>query len=270
MNAHPALGLDLGTRTVTYTEQDAILYALAVGAPAAELDLVFERDLRVLPTYSLALGRWGMEELRRRGHFDGAQALHGAQTLRVLAPLPTSGGIEISAEVTAVWDKGGAALFEVTTRSAYFEAVSTVFAHHRGGWGGERGPASRRTPETAPALTRTFATSPDQPALYRLTGDPHLIHIDPEAARAIGAPRPILHGLCTLGFATREIADALGVRPHALAGLQVRFSRMALPGEELTVRLWDEEDGGRPFAVSSTEGEVLSGGLISFGAEAAA
>ncbi len=83
MNAHPALGLDLGTRTVTYTEQDAILYALAVGAPAAELDLVFERDLRVLPTYSLALGRWGMEELRRRGHFDGAQALHGAQTLRV-------------------------------------------------------------------------------------------------------------------------------------------------------------------------------------------
>lgn len=270
MNAHPALGLDLGTRTVTYTEQDAILYALAVGAPATELDLVLERDLRVLPTYGLVLGRWGMEELRVRGHFDGTAALHGAQSLTVLAPLPTSGTIEISAEVTAAWDKGGAALFDVTTRSKYFEAVSTVFAHGRGGWGGSRGPSARRTPEGKPALSRRFVTSPDQPALYRLTGDPHLIHIDPEAARAIGAPRPILHGLCTLGFATRVIADALGVRPHALAGLEVRFSKMALPGDELTVHLWDPESGGRPFAVSSADGEVLSGGLISFGAEAGA
>ncbi len=35
-------GVDLGTRTVSYDERDAILYALAVGAKATDLDLVME------------------------------------------------------------------------------------------------------------------------------------------------------------------------------------------------------------------------------------
>ena len=47
--ANEALGLDLGARTVEYDETDAILYALAVGAHATDLELIFERDLHVLP-----------------------------------------------------------------------------------------------------------------------------------------------------------------------------------------------------------------------------
>ena len=63
-------GHDLGTRTIGYDARDAILYALAVGASSDETDLVYERDLRVLPTYACALGLWAVEEAGGLGAYD--------------------------------------------------------------------------------------------------------------------------------------------------------------------------------------------------------
>ena len=51
------VGYELGNRTISYVERDAILYALTVGASRLETDLVYERDLRVLPTYALDFGQ---------------------------------------------------------------------------------------------------------------------------------------------------------------------------------------------------------------------
>ena len=44
------------TETVASDDTAAILCSLAVDASATELDLVFGRDLRVLPTYACARG----------------------------------------------------------------------------------------------------------------------------------------------------------------------------------------------------------------------
>lgn len=55
MSAADWIGRDLGTRVVEYTERDAILYALAIGATPDRLDLVFEDQLRMLPTFGLTL-----------------------------------------------------------------------------------------------------------------------------------------------------------------------------------------------------------------------
>lgn len=264
--APEAAGLELGTRRVAYADRDAILYALAVGAAAEDLDLVFERDLRVLTTFGLGLGLWACDELGGRGFFSSTNSLHAGQRLEVLGPLPPSGELELVARVVDVWDKGSAAIFETEVGCEHFRAVYSIFAPGQGGWGGERGPSARRDPESAPTRGARLRTSRESAVLYRLTGDRHLIHVDPEAARAIGAPRPILHGLCTLGFAARSLPALFGRRPDEIAGLEARFAASVLPGDPLELRAWDPlDDGGIPFSVATPEAVVLSGGLVRFG-----
>lgn len=263
--AAEALGLELGHRRVSYGTDDAILYALAVGARATDLDLVFERDLRVLPTFVLPQCLWASDELGSRGFFSSANALQAGQRLEVFEPLPKAGTVELDSRVSAVWDKGAAALYEVEITSPSFRAVTTIFAPERGGWGGERGPSALADPEGEPSALGAVETSTEQAVLYRLTGDKHLIHVDPEAAAAIGQPRPILHGLCTLGFAVRELAALLGRHPCDLRGLDARFAAPVLPGDRLEVRAWEPlEDGAIPFTVATPRGLALRGGRVRF------
>lgn len=252
-------GTDLGRRVVAYDDRDAILYALAVGATADDLDLVFEERLRVLPTFALTLAQWAPDELGLLGAFDAATAVHGSQRLVVKAPLPRSGKVELAARVGAVWDKGSAAAFEVVVESEAFEATWSIFAPGRGGFGGERGPSSPPRPAVEPAYSVPLATSPDQAALYRLLGDRHHMHIDPAAARAAGQPRPFLHGLCTLAATVLPLACALGARPADLALLEGRFSAPVFPGDLLEVRAWDGA-----FEVLSGEAPVITAGSIAF------
>ncbi|WP_223280859.1 MaoC/PaaZ C-terminal domain-containing protein [Streptomyces antnestii] len=257
-------GRALGSRTVSYDERDVMLYALAVGAhPVADLDLVFERELRVLPTFALTLAQWAPDVLAGKGAFGDGTALHGAQRLTVHKPLPPSGEVTCSAVVTDVWDKGGAAVFEVAVDSPYFHAVWSVFAPGRGGFGGERGPGRPAAPVGEPTHRTNLETFPAQAALYRLTGDRHLIHIDPAAATAIGQPRPILHGLCTLAGTVLRLADAVGAHPADLAELDGRFAAPVLPGETLDITAW--QDGDRSTFEVARDGEsVLSAGHIRF------
>ncbi|WP_137723070.1 MaoC/PaaZ C-terminal domain-containing protein [Prescottella subtropica] len=236
-------GVDLGTRTVSYTERDAIIYALAVGAQATDLDLVFEERLRVLPTFALTLAQWAPDELGSRGAFDTKTALHGSQELKVLAPLPRSGSVELKASVGEVWDKGAAAVFEVKVECEYFVATWSLFAPGAGGFGGERGPSKPAGPEGEPTVTVDLVTAANQTALYRLLGDMHHIHIDPEAAAVIGQPRPIMHGLCTLAASTLPLARELGVHPADLLELQGRFAAPMFPGDTAQVRAWGDADG---------------------------
>lgn len=256
-------GHDLGTRTIAYDERDAILYALAVGASATDLDLVFEERLRVLPTFALTLAQWAPDALGALGAFDTRTALHGSQSLEVLAPLPRSGEITMSARVGEVWDKGRAAVFEVVVESEYFVATWSLFAPGAGGFGGERGPSAPAAPDEQADTIGTLTTHADQAALYRLTGDRHHIHIDPAAAARIGQPRPILHGLCTLAAATLPLADMLGAHPADLRTLFGRFAAPVFPGDTAQVRSWGDTTDAR-FDVVTQAGAVLSGGRAAF------
>ncbi|MDL4819761.1 MaoC/PaaZ C-terminal domain-containing protein [Actinomadura opuntiae] len=235
-------GRALGTRTVSYDETRPILYALAVGAHATDLDLVFEEKLRVLPTFALTLAQWAPDALGSAGAFDVRTAVHGTQRLRVLRELPRSGTVEMSAHVSNVWDKGRAAVFDVTVTSDYFEATWSLFAPGCGGFGGERGPSARPRPSTAPDLSLAVQTNPDQAALYRLLGDRHHMHIDPSAAQAAGMPRPFMHGLCTLAAVTLPLATEVGAHPADLKELEARFASPVFPGDELAVEAWKTDD----------------------------
>jgi len=252
-------GRSLGTRTAGYSETDAILYALAVGASAEDLDLVFEDRLRVLPSFGLTLAQWAPDELAQQGAFDN-RAVHGAQKLSVLRPLPRSGEITMSARVGEVWDKGSAAVFEVVVESDFFTAAWSIFAPGFGGFDGDRGPSAPPVPEGAPAATDSIRTMPNQAALYRLLGDRHHIHIDPAAAQRIGQQRPILHGLATLATATLPLARLAGTHPADLAEFAGRFSGVVFPGDEIKVRTWAE---GR-FDAAVDGRSVITDGLAVF------
>lgn len=256
-------GTSLGRHTVAYRDADAILYALAVGAGQGQLDLVYERGLRVLPTYACALGLWAVEAAGRLGAYDPHRSLHASQTLVMKQPLPASGDLIMSGRIGSVLDKGKAAMVDVVVDAAQFTATYSIFLPGLGGWGGSRGPRGESREPPRLEHQTLYATDPDLAMLYRLTGDRHPVHIDPAVAAANGFDRPILHGLCTLGITARVIAEQVGRHPADLESLSVRLSAPVLPGEHLMVCAGGPVDA---VAFETTVGDhaVLTAGRATF------
>ena len=90
------------------------------------------------------------------------------------------------------------------------------------------------------------------------SGDPVAIHLDDAAARAVGLPGIIIHGLCTMAFCGRAVVDSVaGGDPTRLARLAVKFSRPVLPGQEITIRIYAGRDGVYGFEALNAEGQAV-------------
>jgi hypothetical protein len=252
-------GVPLGRRRCAYTERDAILFALAVGAPPDELRWVYERDLVVMPTFATTLGLWAVRAAGALGVYDPLTTLHVGQSLAVRTPLPPAADLELVARVGSVLDKGSAALVDVLVTCEHFDATYTIFVPGGGGFGGDRGVRAQRPelPEQ-PDHRGRVETWPGQAALYRLTGDLHPVHIDPEVAAASGFARPILHGLCTLAAVVKILSEATAADLSALTDLSCRLTAPVLPGDVVDVDIWDGSDG-HPFRASVAATTVLDG-----------
>ena len=125
---------------------------------------------------------------------------------------------------------------------------------------GERGDAapSHRLADDAkasdPTAELTYPVAEDQTNRYAAaSGDTFEIHLDDEAARAVGLPGRILHGLCTMAFTGRAVLEAAGRDdPGAIGRLAVRFSAPVAPGDAVTPRIWDL-DGGTVFGYEALD-----------------
>lgn len=257
----------------TYTWKDCVLYALGVGAKLPdELPFLYEqRGPRVLPTFAVVPGFPAMVDALGRVRAIFAHALHGEQTIVLHRPIPPQGTVSTTATVTGIYDKGKGALVAIECRTVdaqgapLFDALWSIFVRGAGGFGGERGPAAREValPARPPDFEVTEATSREQAALYRLSGDINPLHIAPEVAAAVGFERPILHGLCTYGHAGRAIVrHACDGDVARLRSFSARFSGVVLPGDTLTTRGWRTDGGTHLIQVIRGDGAaVLSHGV---------
>jgi len=87
------------------------------------------------------------------------------------------------------------------------------------------------------------------------SGDPMQIHLDEEFAKSVGLPGIIIHGLCTMAFASVAAVQTYAADdPSRLKRLAVRFASIALPEQTITTELWDagESDGVERYAFETT------------------
>lgn len=238
-----------------YTEKDAILYALGIGfghdpMDEAELDFVYEKKLKVLPTFALVLGYPGFWIRELDTGIDWVKVLHGEQGFRLHRPLEPRGRITGVTRVTEIVDKGpgkGALLYserrivETATGEAIATLSQTTFCRGDGGFGGppRETPPPHALPDRAPDLVCDLPTRPEAALIYRLNGDPNPLHVEPAVAKAAGYPRPILHGLATFGVAGHALLKAVcGYDAARLTAMAGRFSAPVFPGETIRTEIW--------------------------------
>ena len=280
-----AIGYEFAPVTTNYREKDVSLYALSVGAAAdaldaAELPFVYELSgdgFRPLPTYAVTFPfalLWQITAVPGL-RFNPALLLHGEQFLELHRPLPTKATLTHRARIADIYDKGSAALVLLDvdtydeTGAKLASNRSSLFIRGLGGFGGERGPSAGglALPDRAPDATHRQATTDNQALLYRLSsGDGNPLHADPAFAAAGGFPRPILHGLCTFGFAGRAVLRAFaGNDPARFKSIKARFARHVFPGETIVTDMWQDEEGQRVLfqsKVAERDEVVLSNGVV--------
>ncbi|MCB9702502.1 MAG: SDR family NAD(P)-dependent oxidoreductase [Myxococcales bacterium] len=286
-----ALGHEAAPIHSEYNEHDLALYALGVGAAAdplddSELRYVFEMHqdgFIPLPTYGVIPGVNAILDQAKKGvmapglNFGLDRLLHGEQYTELRRPLPPHAKLTHHVKVKDIFDKGKHAtvIFSVSSVDESGEELIynelTALIRGAGGWGGDRGPQGEVNvpPEREPDGVVTETIAPNQALLYRLSGDWNPLHADPNFARAFGFDRPILHGLCTFGYAGRAILRELNDDPRKFKSIKVRFADSVFPGETLVTEMWVESPTRVIFRckVAERDSVVISHAAIELYAE---
>ncbi|XP_008627401.1 PREDICTED: peroxisomal multifunctional enzyme type 2 [Corvus brachyrhynchos] len=238
------VGRELATNVYTYTHLEPILYSMFDGVPS-------------LPGLNI----------------DLAKMLHGEQYLELYKPLPTSGQLTSVSTVADILDKGSGAvlLIDVNTycgKELVCYNQFSLFFVGAGGFGGkrtsEKAKLTANPPKRPPDAVISDVTTADQAALYRLSGDWNPLHLDPSFAALGGFKKPILHGLCTFGFAARNVLKQFADNDvNRFKAIKVRFAKPVYPGQTLQTEMWKEGNRIHFQTKVKETGEVaIAGGYV--------
>ena len=266
----------------TYTVEDSMRYALAVGVGHDPMDeralrFVTEYELQAMPTMAVVLGYPGFWMTDPRTGIDATLILHGEEAITLHKPLPIAATVFSRHTMRHVIDKGenkGAVviyekeLFEKETSDLLARVKHTAFCRGNGGFSakdgiGDPAPAPPKPmPTNAPDLICDLPTLPQQALLYRLLADRNPLHALPKAALDAGFQRPILHGLGTYGVVGHALLKTLcDYQPDRIRHQGVRFTAPVYPGETIRTEIWSKENPIR-FRAKALERDVV---VINFG-----
>lgn len=272
-----AIGEKIGPFTKDYSWKDVVLYALGVGAGFSNLDYCYEKDLKVIPSFSIASIFDLISQFGIKSEVNLAGILHGEQELIFHNPIPVEGTLITEGELTNYYDKGkkkgalvvGKSETKHSNGQKLFTSIVTIFSRLDGGFGGENAPKSPvEFPDRKPDFVVQESPGEDQPLLYRLSGDVFPLHADPEFAKISGFEKPIMHGLCTHGFACRALLDNLiPGQPEKARRMVCRFSKTLYPGLPIKVLIWKTEEGKALWRVVNAANDelVIDNGVFEYG-----
>ncbi|ORY03183.1 NAD(P)-binding protein [Basidiobolus meristosporus CBS 931.73] len=274
-NPEPFQGKEYPPVKFVYSERDVILYALGVGATRHDLPLVYENspDFMALPVFGVIPSFSSMKTVPYTDFlppFNRMMLVHGEQYLRLRKAIPTSGTLISKPRIIDILDKGKGVVVILGVETSdeagdvIFENEYSLFIRGIKGVGSKQGrdrgvaTASNQIPDRKPDMVVQEKTSEDLAALYRLSGDPNPLHIDPAMSAKGGFDVPILHGLCSLGIAGKHIFKAYGGgKADAFKTVKARFAKHVFPGETLETQMWRE--GSKViFQVRVVERDVIA------------
>ncbi|KAK8965193.1 Enoyl-CoA hydratase 2, peroxisomal [Platanthera guangdongensis] len=255
----------------SYSERDVAIYALGVGACAGnavdekELKYVYARDgqqfIQVLPTFGSLFPFKNTNGLALSDvpslDFDPRLLLHAQQYIEIYKPFPSNCTVKNKTTIAGLHDKGVflSLVYSLLASIAkffrnYTSSLHTTYLRGAGGFSKSSKPYSYASypadqvsfvsvPKQKPSVIHEDRTQQSQALLYRLSGDYNPLHSDPMIASIAGFNRPILHGLCTLGFAVRAIITSVCEGdPNAVRSIFGRFLLHVFPGESLITEMW--------------------------------
>jgi NAD(P)-dependent dehydrogenase (short-subunit alcohol dehydrogenase family)/acyl dehydratase/putative sterol carrier protein len=272
-----AIGKKIGPFTKDYTWKDTVLYALGVGAGFSDLDYCYEKDLKVIPSFAITTIYDLMPELATTSNVNLVGILHGEHEIIFHNPIPSDGTLSTEGSITHYYDKGkdkGALIiaeFETqhSNGTKLFTGIATVFARLDGGFGGDDAPKKQiHFPDREPDFVVEAAPIPDQPLIFRLSGDTFQLHVDSEFAKMAGFEKPIMHGLCTHGYACRALIETLiPGEPQKVRRLDCRFKRPLYPGVPIKTLIWKIDAGKALWRVINAESAevVMDNGIFEYG-----
>ncbi|XP_019372559.1 PREDICTED: peroxisomal multifunctional enzyme type 2 isoform X1 [Gavialis gangeticus] len=276
------VGYKMPPSVYKYTHLEPILYALGVGMSTKDPDhlkFLFEgsEEFCCLPSFGVipaqaSMLKGGLTSVPGLD-IDFTKLLHGEQYLEVYKPFPTSGELTSEMTIADVLDKGSGAviLLDVHTycgKDLLCYNQFSLFVVGAGGFGGKRTSEKAKVtvnpPNRLPDAVFSDVTTVDQAALYRLSGDWNPLHIDPSYAALGGFQKPILHGLCSFGFATRHVLKHFANNDVTkFKAVKVRFAKPVSPGQTLQTEMW--KDGNRihfQSKVKETGQVAISGAYV--------
>ena len=200
--------------------------------------------------------------------------LHGEHDFRFHRPILPGEMLRVRAKPVGVEGKSSGVVVttKIETRGErdddlvneqYF--VGFFRGGHIDGLHGEPAPdhsVDQATFDAPPEFTVSQRFDDDQTFRYaEPAGDPMPIHLDDDFARQMGLPGIIIHGLCTIAFASHALISRISLdEPARLTRLAVRMSSPCRPGENISTSAW--KTGGDPGRYAFTTARTDEPGVF--------